>query len=181
MRLTTLLLSQHVLFVCECRVNFLHFEMLYSAFALISFPWVSFSILFKSRSFLIIRYLAAQMHSVPIVLVGVGRERERRQLKLSEVCEPVVVRVIAWGSFYCVTVVHYGMFRQCCFCLQLTETQFLSCFWREELSVNKKKSEWLNNHLALKRCTMACSCYVRCSTSRLTKPTSGSCKDRPRI
>ena len=35
------------------------------------------------------------MHSVPIVLVGVGRERERRQLKLSEVCEPVVVRVIA--------------------------------------------------------------------------------------
>ena len=42
-----------------------------------------------------IRYLAAHMRSVPIMLVGVDRKRERRQLKLSEVCEPIVVRVIA--------------------------------------------------------------------------------------
>ena len=40
------------------------------------------------------RYLAAQMRSVPIILDGVDRKRERLQLKLSEVCEPVVVRVI---------------------------------------------------------------------------------------
>ena len=41
------------------------------------------SLSFKSRSFLIIRYLATQMRSVPIVLIDVDRKRDRSQLKLS--------------------------------------------------------------------------------------------------
>ena len=67
------LLSQQVLFLCERRVDFLHFEMLPSH--------ISFALIFLMRS-------------VPVILVGVDRKRERRQLKLSEVCQPVVVRVI---------------------------------------------------------------------------------------
>ena len=73
MRLTMFLLPQQVLLLCECCVDFLRFEMLPSH--------ISFALIFL-------------MLSVPIILVGVGRKGERRQLKLSEVCEPVVVRVI---------------------------------------------------------------------------------------
>ena len=107
-------------------------------FALISFLWMSFSI---KLAFISDNKVSCCPNAFCTYYIRRrGQEKGTKTIKVVWGCEPVVVRVIGWGSFYCVTIVYYGMLKQCSFCLQSTET-FLSCFWREELSVNKKKNQ----------------------------------------